>query len=774
MLSWLSDPGKMKWNMPEKWFDGYDVDLFCIRSGLSGEENTHFIIRLTKEGCMGNYLSGEGSTPEERFVAMARIDYKSAAPRYVPSYIFMLRDKAKTALAEGKKAVFFLSEIEEPDKYHNPKWIKPTTAEVFFAVHLNPKSEHPGDTSFLEDRDFILQGKPPVKKILTFSAYLQTPRGMRGKLTEKILEQVDFSEAAGMTNMNALFAGLSGVERLDLSALDTKGVTSMAVMFENCARLRRLDLSGFDTSAVTHMGYMFSGCANLTDLNLSGFSFGKVRDMANMFKGCEKLRRVILPGSILTAGSVRHDTGRTREQMFWNCADAHTPSQADHAGALRYAFVPVYENVSFGEATDAERREYLGLGPNVELLIDDGVSFQRKSVPAPAKKEGVKPAKEEKMQVYGYPTQGERLRKLSDFGKSGEGKGTYDDYDADMFFIRTAGSEESEYFVIRMTKAGCMGNYLVGNGKNLADRFVAMVLVERKTAIHSLTQYRYKLRKMMQACIEEGKADVCFFFSRTEKHESRLIPDPFERISAEKFFGINVDPASEYRGDIEYLMDRAFFLGGQRPAPKRPTLATLRQMLPEERKQLTSEGFSRIDLSASVGMADMSNLFAGLSCVEQMDLTALKTDRAIRMDMMFGNCMSLKKLDLSGFRTPSVKNMNYMFAGCESLAELDLSGFNFWNVADMAHMFKGCTKLRKVILPGSILVAGSVRHDTGRTRREWYSGWGGAHSPSQADFAGTSGYEDVPVYERVAFGDATKKEQQEYLGLGPNVKIEIV
>ena len=86
------------------------------------------------------------------------------------------------------------------------------------------------------------------------------------------------------TKMDYMFAGLTKVESLDLSRLDTSNVTSMVGVFYNSPSLTNINMSTWDTSEVTKMNTMFQATSGLTSLDVSNFDTSKVTTMANMFQ----------------------------------------------------------------------------------------------------------------------------------------------------------------------------------------------------------------------------------------------------------------------------------------------------------------------------------------------------------------------------------------------------------------------------------------------------------------------------------------------------------
>ena len=128
------------------------------------------------------------------------------------------------------------------------------------------------------------------------------------------LNKVDLSNVntENVTTMRSMFCGCKSLTGLDLSSFDTKSVTDMASMFSSCKSLTSLDLSSFDTRSVTDMSSMFSVCQSLTSLDLSSFDTRNVTDMGSMFNGCNSLT-----GLDLSSFDTKNVTYMS--SMFRNC-----------------------------------------------------------------------------------------------------------------------------------------------------------------------------------------------------------------------------------------------------------------------------------------------------------------------------------------------------------------------------------------------------------------------------------------------------------------------
>ena len=130
----------------------------------------------------------------------------------------------------------------------------------------------------------------------TEKVYLNTDSGRMfySRLDEQKIRNIlelDLSnfDTSKVTNMYAMFNGMSNLTTLNLSNFDTSKVTKMWTMFSGMSNLTSLNLSSFNTSQVTDMSWMFNGMSNLTTLNLSNFDTSKVTNMHAMFDSMSNL-----------------------------------------------------------------------------------------------------------------------------------------------------------------------------------------------------------------------------------------------------------------------------------------------------------------------------------------------------------------------------------------------------------------------------------------------------------------------------------------------------
>ena len=116
------------------------------------------------------------------------------------------------------------------------------------------------------------------------------------------------------------------------------------------------------------MATMFNGCQSLERLDLSAFVFSNVKNILWMFLHCPSLEEVIFPESILQVLDVMRETKEMAPapspHARWAYGNAPIPEYE-----LEMQEVTVRRSITFGEATDGERRKQLGLGPHTKITI---------------------------------------------------------------------------------------------------------------------------------------------------------------------------------------------------------------------------------------------------------------------------------------------------------------------------------------------------------------------------------------------------------------------
>ena len=156
---------------------------------------------------------------------------------------------------------------DEDSDYRIKLWLDPTDKTAYY--HAEPEKVYLNTNSSM--MFFSGESEQKIKNIL-----------------ELDLSNFDTSK---VTDMSAMFYGMSSLTTLNLSNFDTSQVTYMESMFYGMRTLTTLNLSNFDTAKVTNMRTMFHGMTNLTTLDISNFDTSQVTDMYGVFylQGIDKL-----------------------------------------------------------------------------------------------------------------------------------------------------------------------------------------------------------------------------------------------------------------------------------------------------------------------------------------------------------------------------------------------------------------------------------------------------------------------------------------------------
>ena len=133
----------------------------------------------------------------------------------------------------------------------------------------------------------------------TFKAYdsidlsINNDESVMGYFSGNILYVYSDGILYANTISDRMFYGMTALESIDFSGLDTRNVISMTSMFDHCSSLSFLNLTSFDTSNVLKMDNMFRDCKKLSKLDISTFKLLKVYGTnglhQGMFSGCENL-----------------------------------------------------------------------------------------------------------------------------------------------------------------------------------------------------------------------------------------------------------------------------------------------------------------------------------------------------------------------------------------------------------------------------------------------------------------------------------------------------
>lgn len=95
--------------------------------------------------------------------------------------------------------------------------------------------------------------------------------------TSNITELIVTLNTTNVTTIHSMFANMTNLTSIDVSAMNTSNVTVMQYSFRNCRNLTSLNLSTFDTSNVTFYDYFISDMPKLEYLDISSFNLSAAR-----------------------------------------------------------------------------------------------------------------------------------------------------------------------------------------------------------------------------------------------------------------------------------------------------------------------------------------------------------------------------------------------------------------------------------------------------------------------------------------------------------------
>ncbi len=104
-------------------------------------------------------------------------------------------------------------------------------------------------------------------------------------------------DVTGVKSTSKWFAGMSGLETVELINLDTSLVTDMSDMFNGCSVLTGVDISGFVTGNTTDFSRMFKDCQAFTKMDLTQLDFSKAVSVQDMVSGCVGIQEIRIPAN---------------------------------------------------------------------------------------------------------------------------------------------------------------------------------------------------------------------------------------------------------------------------------------------------------------------------------------------------------------------------------------------------------------------------------------------------------------------------------------------
>ncbi|MCQ2979469.1 MAG: BspA family leucine-rich repeat surface protein, partial [Clostridia bacterium] len=299
-----------------------------------------------------------------------------------------------------------------------------------------------------------------------------------------------------------IFNGLTNLEEIDLTGLDTTNATSMSHMFSGCTKIKYINLDGIyvnygtPTIPVTDFSYMFYGCTSAYDINLDDIYLTSAITVEGMFDGCTNLRYLNLKSMELS-----------------KITDTTKLFDLSSLTNLKYMVMPLHINTSkvLNLPSDSEYKWYKYDITNTRIDATGYTSLQEHGISS-------NPGEEKPFEA----NQPYALKKESTNYLYTDSEGTI--YSRDGYTV-TGGSLNTNVTVYDITEEGTNGvrAYVYGNGMLVFDGIGDIKYLNRWGDDGYIQSYREKRTSITNAAFSVNgfKAFNCScLFSDLEKLES--------------------------------------------------------------------------------------------------------------------------------------------------------------------------------------------------------------------------------------------------------------
>lgn len=104
----------------------------------------------------------------------------------------------------------------------------------------------------------------------------------------------------------------------------------------------------------------------------------------------------------------------------------------------------------------------------------------------------------------------------------------------------------------------------------------------------------------------------------------------------------------------------------------------------------------RVDLSIKGRVLGMNSVFRWCENLKVVDIECSDTSYIKDIGYMFDGCSSISSIDMSIFKSNKIEYMDALFSNCHELECIDLSMLDLSEVKSMSWMFNKCVKLNKI------------------------------------------------------------------------------
>lgn len=474
-------------------------------------------------------------------------------------------------------------------------------------------------------------------------------------------------------NCNSMFSGLSCLESIDLSLIDTSNVTSMQQFVRNCTNLKSIELSNNDLTKVNSINYFFYE-TNLETYNLTCFEDSPLNSINNLFGYCLNLKYVDL-------SPINKESITSLYYVFSGCSSLQDID-------LSKFNKPKLTNLEYAFQTCKSLEKI-----DLSFLDLENVTSLRSC-------------------FYGCSN-------LKEINFGNVNLNISDSYGAYDTFFNCVNLEKiySNNWNISSTLGGTFNsciklpNYSSGRinpsyCKLISENgyFTPVNEIEDDNSIYNTAylcsgnQFRVQINNLNSKC-----TSIIF--------TDELPPETASTIN----LGVNSNSATTAPNNssiVAWNDDNTIYVSGKgayilanvNSSQMFYNFSSLRSVNFKMMKTYNTTNMSQMfyncsslksaDLSSfnTQSLEDMSSIFRSCTNLEEIYLS-FKAPYLKNMSYAFADCTNLEKINLSFFESSSLENLSYTFRNCNNLKEINLSGFNTALVTDMRYMFDGCSSL---------------------------------------------------------------------------------
>ena len=565
------------------------------------------------------------------------------------------------------------------------------------------------NTSKITNMGGMFSGSSSIKSLdmSSFDVSKVTTFGLFGGNTG--LKSVDISGWSfdSTTSLAGFFAaGLTGLETVNLSNVDTSKITNMSSMFASTGNIKTLSLESFDTTKVTNMDYMFKDMTSVQTITVSDtFTTDKVSSSTEMFKNDENIRgghNTRYTPDHINIDYAHYDYGHP-DPGYFNRGDVNsfTIELDPNKGIISQYIITVYEGNSIGRLPTPTRTGYAFDG--WYEVIESGIEITKDYVPERNMKLHAKwieiGAKFDSGIVTNY-----KFKQLAgdtiDFQYNPATTA-----DTNILAIKqsetepTAANKTAEHIVSasdsKLPIYAWFDNGTIYWWTEAAKaylnedaqyqfygmRSVAEIETSFDTGITQNMMYMfsdcYSLDNIDVSTFDTSSATNMRYMFYTGSEMKKLDLSNFDTSNVTDMYGMFLNMYKLEELDLSNW-DFTKYNPGQ---------------LCDNLSAYSFGGLKKIKFDNAILPQNGYKFLYSNSHVEEVSLRNADTSNMTTMEYMFGNDTSLKSVDLTGIDTSGVTNMSYMFYYNKALEEIDVSMLDTSRVAKMRQMFDNCDEL---------------------------------------------------------------------------------